>query len=159
MLPGLAEGLRRKPRLHNFEFVGFAAEEIGLLGSKAYVKALDHRERSRISAAVTLDSLGLSATKYWPNGSTQALAASAYALAGAMKLEFAGVNMDGAGTTDSETFQKAGVAVLSLHSVTRETFKYINSKRDTWDALSLKDYNDSQRFVSALLVYLDGKLP
>jgi hypothetical protein len=36
-LPSLFEFLRASPRRHTFEFVGFAAEESGLLGSRAEV--------------------------------------------------------------------------------------------------------------------------
>ena len=80
-------------------------------------------------------------------------------LANAMKLGLTGVNVDRVGSTDSMTFHKAGIPVLSLHSVTQETWKLINSKKDAWPALSWQDYYDTQRFVSALLVYLDNNLP
>lgn len=81
-------------------------------------------------------------------------------LAHAMKLEFKGVNGDpSAGSTDSINFHRAGLPVLSLHSVTQETLQLINSPRDVWASLSWKDYYDSHRFVSALLVFLDQKLP
>ena len=76
----------------------------------------------------------------------------------AMKLDLRGVNVDAVGTTDSQTFKEAGIPVLSLHSVTPETWKIINSKRDVWSAVSWKDYCDSHRFASALLVYLDGTI-
>ena len=49
-----------------------------------------------------------------------------------------GVNVDAVGTTDSATFHSAGIPVLSLHSVT---------------------HYDTHWFVSALLTYLDRKLP
>jgi hypothetical protein len=57
------------------------------------------------------------------------------------------------------TFHKAGIPVLSLHSVTQETLPLINSPKDVWKSLSWKDYYDTHRFVSALLTYLDEKLP
>ena len=36
LLPSLFEFIREKPRRHHFQFMGFAAEEKGLLGSEAY---------------------------------------------------------------------------------------------------------------------------
>jgi hypothetical protein len=159
LLPSLAQLIREKPRRHSFHFVGFAAEEKGMLGSAAYLKALSPAERKQIAAVITMDSLGLTATKCWPNSSNKELISIAAQLAHAMKLTFSGVNADQVGSTDSMTFHEAGIPVLSLHSVTQETLDLINSKRDVWAALSWNDYYDTHRFVSALLVYLDQKLP
>jgi Iap family predicted aminopeptidase len=159
LLPSLAKFLREETPRHTFQFVGFAAEEKGLLGSAAYLKQLGKDERQRIAAVVTMDSLGLTPTKFWPNSSNQDLVLMGARLAHSMKLEFAGVNVDRVGTTDSMTFHKAGIPVLSLHSVTQETWKSINSSRDMWSSLSWKDYYDTHRFVSALLVYFDRTLP
>jgi hypothetical protein len=80
-------------------------------------------------------------------------------LAHAMKIPLAGVNVDAVGTTDSMTFHKAGIPVLSLHSVTQETLGLINSRDDVWSSLSWTAYYDTHRFISALLVYLDQSLP
>jgi len=159
LLPSLAEFMRQKPRRHSFEFVGFAAEEKGLLGSQAYLKALSPAERAKIAAAITMDSMGLTPTKIWVNSSDRELIRMAVVLSRAMHLEIAGVNPDEVATTDSMTFHKAGIPTLSLHSVTEDTLKLINSKKDVWASLSWKDYYDTHRFVSALLAYLDQTLP
>jgi Zn-dependent M28 family amino/carboxypeptidase len=159
LLPSLGQFMRERKRRHAFEFVGFAAEEKGLLGSRAYLKALTPDARKQIAAVITLDSLGLSATKCWPNSSSKELLTMAAVLAHSMKLDFAGVNVDAIGSTDSATFHKAGIPVLSLHSVSQETWKIINSKHDVWASLQWRDYYDTHKFVSALLSYLDQKLP
>src|SRR5215470_2404947 len=106
-----------------------------------------------------MDSIGLTPTKYWPNGSSKDLAVAAAAVAHALKLNFGGVNVDRVGTTDSQIFKDARIPVLSLHSVTQETWRIINGSKDVWSAVSWKDYYDTHRLVSALLVYLDRKLP
>jgi Iap family predicted aminopeptidase len=159
LLPSLAAFMREKPRRHSFHFVGFAAEEKGLLGSAAYLKSMTPEERKQIAAVVTMDSLGLTPTKCWPNSSSKELMGMAAQLAYALKTDFGGVNLDAVGNTDSMTFHKAGMPVLSLHSLTTETWKLINSPRDVWKSLSWKDYYESHRFISALLVYLDQRLP
>jgi hypothetical protein len=159
LLPSLAEFMRSKPRRHSFEFIGFAAEEKGLLGSETYLKSLNPEQRKQIAALITMDSLGLGPAKCWPNSSSQDLISLAVHLARAMQLGFAGVNVDEVGTTDSLLFHRAGIPVLSLHSLTQETWKLVNSKRDVWAALSWNDYYDTHRFISALLTYLDEKLP
>jgi hypothetical protein len=159
LMPSLADFIRRSPRKHSFEFIGFAAEEKGLWGSKHYLKEMKGDERQQVAAVIAMDSLGLTSTKVWPNSSTPELMNAAARLAASMKLPIAGVNVDGAGTTDSMVFKQAGMPVLSLHSVTQETWKLINSKHDVWKTISWSDYYDSHRFISALLVYLDETLP
>jgi hypothetical protein len=159
LLPSLFQFLSSTPRRHTFEFVGFAAEEKGLLGSRTYVKDLSKAEREQIAAVVTIDSVGLTPTKFWPNGSDKELVLVAAAVADALKLDFRGINVDRVGTTDSQSFKQAHIPVLSIHSVTQETWKIINGSKDVWSAVSWKDYYDTHRLVSALLVYLDGKLP
>lgn len=159
LLPSLAQFLRDQTPRHSFQFIGFAAEEKGLLGSSAYLNKLNKDQRKQVAAVVTMDSLGLTATKFWPNSSSEDLIELGTRLAASMKLSFRGVNVDQVGTTDSMPFHEAGIPVLSLHSVTQETWKSINSSKDVWSALSWKDYYDTHRFVSALLVYFDRKLP
>ncbi len=159
LLPILAEFMRQKPRRHSFEFIGFAAEERGLYGSKAYLKALSAEDRTRIAAVITLDSLGLTSTKVWVGSSDDNLIQMALTVSSAMQLELIGFDPDDVATTDSITFHKAGIPTLSLHSVTPETIGRINSSYDVWGSLSWKDYYDTHRFVSALLSYLDEKLP
>lgn len=151
LLPGLSEILRQSPRRHTFEFVGFAAEEKGLLGSRTYLKSIPKSERERIAAVITMDSIGLTPTKYWPNGSTKELAIAAARIAQALKLDFRGLNVDQVGTTDSQIFKDARIPVLSLHSVTQETWGIVNSGKDVWPAVSWKDYFDTYRLISALL--------
>jgi Peptidase family M28 len=159
LLPTLSDFLRRHPRRHSFEFVAFAGEEAGLLGSQAYLKSIPKEDRQQIAAVITMDSIGLTPTKFWPNGSTRELVLAAAKVAQALKLDFRGVNVDRVGTTDSATFKEAHIPVLSLHSVTQETWPIINGSRDVWSAVSWKDYYDTHRLVSALLVYLDQTLP
>ena len=158
LLPSLAQFLRRGARRHSFEFVGFAAEEKGLLGSQAYLKSLSKEERKQIAAVISMDSLGLGPAKCWPNGSTKELIMAAAGIAHALHLDFQGVNVERVGTTDSAVFKQARIPVLSLHSVTQNTWTTINSNRDVWAAVSWHDYYDTHRLISALLVYLDQTL-
>lgn len=159
LLPSLAEFMREKPRRHTFHFAGFAAEERGLLGSLAYLRSIPKADRHLIDAVLTMDSLGLTPTKFWPNSSTSELVKMTARLAHALKLDFAGVNLDQVGSTDSMTFFRAKIPVLSLHSVTQQTWQLINSPKDVRASLSWKDYYDTHRLIFALLVYLDEALP
>lgn len=159
LLPSLAEFIRQKPRRHAFEFIGFAAEEKGLLGSAAYLKAISKADRANIAAVITMDSLGLTPTKFSANDSSPELVRLASNLAQAMHLEFTGIAFGPGLMTDSQTFFAARIPTLSLHSVNQQTLPLINSSRDVWASLSWKDYYDTHRFISALLTYLDEQLP
>lgn len=159
LLPSLFEFLKSGQRRHTFEFVAFAGEEKGLLGSRTFLNSMDRKDRERIAAVVTMDSLGLTPLKCWVKGSDRELINAGALLAASMRLEFTGVDVQKGATTDSEPFHDARIPVLSLHSVTPEKMKIINGKKDVWAAVSWKDYYDTHRFISALLVYLDRNLP
>ena len=158
LLPTLFEFVAGTHRRHAFEFVAFSAEEKGLLGSRAYLKSIPKSDRDQIAAVIVMDSLGLTPTKCWVNGSTKELVSFASRLAAALKLDFRGVNVDRVGTTDSQPFKEAHIPVLCLHSVTQETWTVVNGRRDVWSAVSWKDYYDTHKFISALLNYLDQVL-
>lgn len=158
LLPILFEFVATTHHQHAFDFVAFAAEEQGLLGSRAYLKSIAKSDREQIAAVLVMDSLGLTPTKCWVNGSTKELVNSASRVAAALKLDFRGVNVDQVGTTDSQPFKDAHIPVLCLHSVTQETWTVINGNRDVWSAISWKDYYDTHKFISALLNYLDQTL-
>jgi Iap family predicted aminopeptidase len=152
LLPSLAAFMREAPKRHSFEFVGFAAEEKGLLGSRDYLRAIKTEDRKRIAAVITMDSLGLTSTKVWVSSSSKELIEHGVRVANSMNLGFAGVDVDAVGTTDSMTFHQSRIPTLSLHSLTQETWEVVNSRRDVWAALSWQDYYDTHRFVSALLL-------
>lgn len=158
LLPILFNFIKSTQHQHAFEFVAFAAEEKGLLGSQAYLKSIPKTDRDQIVAVLIMDSLGLTSTKCWTNGSTKELVSSAVRVAAALKLGLSGVNVDRVGTTDSAPFKAANIPVLCLHSVTQETLTVINGKRDVWSAISWKDYYDSHKLISALLNFWDQTL-
>jgi hypothetical protein len=155
LLPSLFESVRKTSPRHHFEFVGFAAEECGLWGSREYVKQLRKEERKQIVAVITIDSLGLTPTKVWLSHSDAALAQLCAGIAKAMKLDFQARNAEHIAMTDSMSFADAKIPVLSLHSVTTETLGLINSPHDVWDTIQWKDYYDSYRLIAATLAYID----
>jgi hypothetical protein len=58
LLPSLYQSLETVPRRHRIIFIGFSAEEVGLVGSAAYVKRLSHDERASIEAMSTSNAWG-----------------------------------------------------------------------------------------------------
>lgn len=158
MLPTLYQTLALTPRRHRFLFIGFTAEEQGLVGSTFYVKSLTGEEARRIRAMVNLDSLGASPTKLWLNGSDRNLSERLFDVAGALKSPISVMNVEQVGLSDSVPFAKRKIPAVDLHSLTQETLPLLHSSRDRLDAVRRDDYYESYRLVAAYLAYLDVTL-
>ena len=155
LLPSLLEALRQQPRRHTYVFVAFAQEEKGLVGSRRYVERLNYSDKMRVEAMVNMDTLGLSPTKMWLTQADKKLASALAAVAAAMKLPCTVMNVDGAGTSDSEPFKNAGIPSITIHSATPETMPILHTPKDKLSAVNLDDYYDSYRLISAYMAYLD----
>jgi hypothetical protein len=158
LLPSLYENLHASPTKHTFIFIAFTAEELGLIGSRAYVHEMKPDEVRRTRAMVNLDSLGLSDTKVWLSHSDKQLAGALYAVATAMKLPISAVNVDNVGSTDSESFWARGIPRITIHSVTQETFPILHTRQDRLSAIKFDDYYNTYRLLAAYLTYIDGTL-
>lgn len=158
LLPSLLFSLSAAKRHHTFVFIGFTAEERGMLGSEYYVDHLTPDTRSRIEAMVNMDSLGLAPTEVWETHADKLLLDALASVAIASKLPVSAVNVDKVGTTDSESFARYHIPRVTLHSVTQETFKILHSPDDKLAAIKMDDYYDSYRLIAEYLAYLDGAL-
>jgi hypothetical protein len=159
LLVSLYESVKSEPRSHTFVFVGFTAEEAGLIGSEHYVRQLSDKNAARIRAMVNMDSLGLSSTKLWLSHADKELAFLFAMASGASNLPLQPVDVDKVGTSDSESFARRKIPALTVHSVTQETYPILHSPRDRIDAIHLSDYYDTYRLLALYLAYLDAKLP
>lgn len=158
LLPGLLYSLNAQPRHHTFVFVGFSAEEKGLLGSAFYADHLTPEQRSRIEAVVNLDSLGLSPTKVWATHSDKPLLDALALVATVSRLPLAAVNVEKVGSADSESFARYSVPRITLHSVTQQTLPILHSPKDKLAAIHMDDYYDSYHLIAEYLAYLDATL-
>jgi len=158
LLPGLLFSLNAQPRHHTFVFIGFSAEEKGLVGSAYYADHLTREQRARIEAVVNLDSLGLGPTEVWATHADQSLLKALDATSTASKLPVSVMNVDNLGTADSESFARYQIPRITLHSVTEETWPLLHSSSDRLDAIRMKDYYDSYHLIAAYLAYLDEVL-
>jgi hypothetical protein len=158
LLPSLLFSLGGQKRHHTFVFVGFTAEERGLIGSEYYVDHLSADERAHVEAMVNMDSLGLTPTKVWASHADKMLLDALTSVAAASKLPLSTVNVDKLGTTDSESFASYHIPRITLHSVTPEKMQVLHSADDTLLAINLDDYYDSYRLIAGYLRYLDGVL-
>lgn len=158
LLPSLYESLKTVRRRHTLVFVAFTDEELGLVGSRFYVKRLGEEGSRRIAAMVNLDSLGTSPTKMELTRADPGLARGLAAVALALKLPLGVVNVHLVGRSDSDSFQDRGVPAIDVHSLTQKTFPILHSSADRMEAVSFQDYYDSYRLVAGYIAYLDGTL-
>jgi len=159
LLPALLESLRKSPRRHTFAFIGFADEEKGMLGSHYYVQHLSREQVHGIRAVVNLECLGLTPTKVWADRADRQLLSDLTLIAMNYQLDLQGVNVDAVGDDDTHPFLSRHAPVITIHSVTQETWPILHSPRDTLSAINLNDYYASYCLTAAYLAYLDATLP
>jgi len=158
LLPSLFQSLLGSKHRHTYVFVGFTGEELGEIGSTFYVNQLSKNEVSEIELMITIDSIGLGPTKVWTSRSDKRAVGILAATAQAMKLPVAGVNIDGAGTSDEEPFIQQGVKTITVHSITNENIRVLHSRFDVPAAISFHDYYDTYRLLAGYLAILDTQL-
>lgn len=159
LLPALFFSLSAQPHHHTLIFIGFSAEEKGLVGSRYYVEHLSSDQRARIEAMINFDSLGLGPTKVWASHADKLLLDDLIATAASAHLPLAGVNVESAGASaDSESFASYNIPRITLHSVTDQTWSILHSPSDKMSAIKMNDYYDSYRLIAEYLAYLDDTL-
>ncbi len=159
LLPSLLQSLAGFPRKHTFIFVGFTAEEKGLVGSEAYAHALSQEDRAKIRAMVDIDTLGLSPTKVWESRADKDLLGELIRVAYSMKLPLQPVDADRVGKADSFSFDKYKIPTIAVHSITQKTLPILHSDQDTLAVIHMDDYYDTYRLLAVYLADLDNVLP
>jgi hypothetical protein len=159
LLPSLFQSLNGTGRRHTFTFIGFAAEETGLWGSKAYVKSLSREGRSAVRAMVNLECLGLALPKVWASRAAPNLLEGYARVAASLNIPYEAVNVDAVGDDDSHSFLDAHTPVITIHSVTQETIGILHSPRDNLYAIHAEEYYETYKLAAAYLTYLDSALP
>jgi Zn-dependent M28 family amino/carboxypeptidase len=157
LLPSLYEGMAAVPRRHTFRFVGFNGEERGLLGSKAYVQALG-KSHEIVAAMVNMDTLGLAESEVWVHRADPMLVRLMDLTAASTKLPVTAMNVDGVGSTDSESFREKKIPAITIHSLTTATLPILHSRKDRIEAVRKDDYYRTSRLVLAYLALLDQSI-
>jgi putative aminopeptidase FrvX len=158
LLPSLYQVLKEGKRRHTFEFIAFTGEEKGLVGSNKFVKKLPPDEKTALRAFVNLECLGLTSPKVWVRRSTPDLVELLAQIAASLKIPVEGINVDQVGDDDTHPFLDKHIPVISVHSVTQQTWGILHSNRDNLDAINSDDYYNAYRLLAFYLAYLDGKL-
>jgi putative aminopeptidase FrvX len=158
LLPSLYQSIKSVSRHHTFVFISFTGEENGLIGSSYYAKQLTKAEVARIQAMIDIDTLGLGPTEIWVSNSDPILVQQMAAVASAMRLPVKGMNVDGVGESDGKSFKRLKIPIITLHSVTTETFGILHTSKDKLAAVKVDDYYDSYNLIAGYLAALDSKL-
>ena len=159
LLASLYQSLSTKPRAHTFIFVGFADEERGLRGSRHYVKTLSPEARDHLKAVVNLDCLGLDLPKVWVSRSDDRLVQWFVGMASEMSVHIEGVDIEQVGSTDSESFRRKKIPVITIHSATQRTLSVIHSRDDQLQAIDKDAYFETYKLLAAYLTLLDSVWP
>lgn len=159
LLPSLFQSLSGTSRRHTFIFAGFTGEEDGLIGSRFYVKQLSAPELSRVQLMVTLDTLGLGPTKVWVSRSDPEAVSLLMSTANVTRLPLEGMNVDGFGISDEESFIKKKIKTVTVHSLTSDTTQVLHSSLDDITAIKFENYYDTYHLLAAYLALIDTKFP
>jgi hypothetical protein len=158
LLPSLFQALNDSPRKHTFVFVGFTDEEHGLVGSNFYVKHFPKDRLSAIKAVVNLECLGLAPTKVWAHVASPELLDDLVKVARSMHADLQGVDVDKVGNDDTQAFRDKKLPVITIHSVTQETWPILHSAKDNLTAIRLEDLYNSYRVTAEYLAIIDKVL-
>ncbi|MGK0473757.1 MAG: hypothetical protein ACJAR0_004253 [Candidatus Azotimanducaceae bacterium] len=130
---------------YTLEFVAFAAEEPGMLGSKSYLA----QQSQPIVAMINLDTLGLQ-SMIIAGEPDRALACQTAAIAKALEIP-AKIQSSSEITGDWEPFMKVNIPAVGLHSVTKKTIKRIHHRRDRAGNADLKLLEDAYQVALNLI--------
>jgi len=158
MLASLYETLKSQSTRHSFEFVAFAGEEKGLLGSNRYIKELKKTDHILPQAFVNLECLGMDAPKVWATRADPNLLRRLIEISNAMHISLQGISVDKVGDDDSHPFLTKKVPVITIHSLTQENLPVLHSSKDKLDAINPSHYYDAYRLAAFYLKYLDVQL-
>ena len=126
-----------------------------MVGSSRYVGNMKPERRALTRAFINLECLGLTTVKVWTSRSTPALVTRLSEVASVLGIPLEGVNVDREGDDDTHPFLSAHIPVISIHSVTPETFSILHSPRDRMDAIDFDDYYAAYKLVAYYLADLD----
>jgi hypothetical protein len=131
---------------YTLEFVAFAEEEPGMLGSLAYVNKFVRRSDGElVLAMINVDTLGLKPVVI-DKRSTPWLACLASDTGQALNIEYSQSRWDKL-AGDWEPFARSGTPVLNLHSVDTRTIRRIHSRKDTQANVDIRLLEEAYHLV------------
>lgn len=158
LLPSLYEGLKVSARKHTFLFVGFTDEEKGLIGSNYYVKHFPDEQLAAVKAMVNLECLGLTPTKVWAHVADPKLLNDLRMVGQSMEANLQPSNVEKVGNDDTQPFRDKKLPVITIHSITQETWPILHSAKDNISAIHPDDLFNSYRVILEYLTFIDNVL-
>jgi hypothetical protein len=157
LLPSLYQAIKVEPRQHTYLFIAFTDEELGMVGSRFYAKQMTREQVAATDAMVNMDTLGLAPTKVWVSHADKQLTRAIGHIGSVLNAPVAGVNVDGVGSTDSESFARRKIPSITVHSLTQETYAagILHSKKDKLSVMQLDSYYETYNLLATYLVFLD----
>jgi len=124
-------------------FIGFASEEDGLVGSRAYVKSLTDAKKKKIDAMINLDTLAVNGTYSWGNNSTPAMLARFKEVARESGRALTQQDFNG-GDADSTSFRDALIPAITLYGDGKDTiFDDIHNENDNMAIFNIDHYRNA----------------
>jgi aminopeptidase YwaD len=140
-------------RMGNNCFVLFGAEELGLLGSQAYVAGLNSAARNQLKAMLNFDMVGVG-DQGWQLIGSAALQDRAGELANSLGIATSRSRNAGTGAgSDHASFIQAGIPAIFLHRTSDSAW---HTPQDSIDRLRPELLEAAARLGLALLESLDG---
>lgn len=130
----LARVMAARETPYTLKFIGFDAEEIGLVGSNYYVSQLPEAERRSIVAMVNLDMVGVGDSSRV--GGSEALVRLAQASAARTGLTLGQMGENGG--SDHSSFIRAGIPGLFIHRTNDPNYHSPNDKAQYIDPANLQ---------------------
>jgi hypothetical protein len=106
---------------------------------------------------INLDTLGLGPSEVWASRSDKDAVTLLAGTAHLTHVPLTGMNVDGFGESDEESFIKQSVCTITVHSLTPQTTRVLHNAADSPSALQFQDYYDGYRLLAAYLVVLDAQ--
>lgn len=147
LLANLYHCLRDQGRRHTMIFAAFSDSGNHAQGAEELASHLKN-----VSVMVNLDAMGLSPPKVWSSNSDKQLVKEFMTMVYALKIPASQVDIDLAGSTDSQPFAARGIPEITVHSLTR-----LNLLSRSGNRLNPRNYYNAYRLVCGYLAYLDGK--
>jgi aminopeptidase YwaD len=130
----LARVMAARETPYTLKFIGFDAEEIGLIGSNYYVSQLSEVEKRSIAAMINLDMVGVGDSSRVGGSESVVRLAQAAASKSGLALGLLG---DGSGS-DHASFMRAGIPALFVHRTNDPNYHSPNDKAQFIDPANLQ---------------------
>lgn len=147
LLPSLYHCLSDQQRRSTIIFAAFSDSDNQARGAEEFAG-----HAKGVSAMVNLDALGLSPPKIWTSHSDKSLVKAFMTMVYALKIPASQVDIDLAGSSDSQPFAARGIPQITIHSLTRQN---LISRAE--NKLNARNYYGAYRLLCGYVAYLDEK--